>query len=43
MKYFENNKSTGPDKIHKYGGGKLTKLLSQTFEKIFENETIPIS
>ena len=43
----KNNKSTGPDKVKnefiKYGGRELTKALSQTFNKIFENETIPIS
>ena len=47
IKSLKNNKSTGPDKIKnkfiKYGGGELTKSLSQMFNKIFENETIPIS
>ena len=47
IKSLENNKSTGPDKVKnefiKYGGRELTKALSQTFNKIFENETIPIS
>ena len=47
IKFLKNNKSTGPDKIKneliKYGCGELTKCLSQTFNKIFENETIPIS
>ena len=37
----------GPDKIKnefiKCGKGELTKSLSQTFIKILENETIPIS
>ena len=46
-KSLKNNKSTGPDKVKnefiKYGGRELTKALSQTFNKIFENETIPIS
>ena len=46
IKSLKNNKSTGPDQIKnefiKYGGGELTKSLSQTFNKIFENETIPI-
>ena len=46
-KLLKNNKSTGPEKIKrefiKYGVGVLTKALSQTFNKIFENETIPIS
>ena len=47
IKSLKNNKSTGPDKAKnefiKYGGRELTKALSQTFNKIFENETIPIS
>ena len=47
IKSLKNNKSTGPHKIKnefiKYGGGELTKSLSPTFNKIFENETIPIS
>ena len=47
IKSHKNNKSTGPDKVKnefiKYGGRELTKALSQTFNKIFENETIPIS
>ena len=47
IKSLKNNKSTGPDKVKnefiKYGGRELTKALSQTFNKIFENETIPIS
>ena len=46
-KSLKNNKSTGPDKVKnefiKYGGRELTKALSQTFNKIFENETITIS
>ena len=42
IKSLKNNKSTGPDKVkNKFGGGELTKSLSQTFNKIFENETIP--
>ena len=47
IKSLKNNKTTGPDKVKnefiKYGGRELTKALSQTFNKIFENETIPIS
>ena len=47
IRSLKNKKSTGPNKIKnefiKYGGGELTKSLSQTFNKIFENETIPIS
>ena len=47
IKSFKNNKSTGPDKVKnefiKYGGRELTELLSQMFNKVFENETIPIS
>ena len=47
IKSLKNNKSTGPDKAKnefiKYGGKELTKALSQTFNKILENETIPIS
>ena len=47
IKSLKKNKSTGPDKTKnefiKYGGGELTKSLSQTSNKIFENETIPIS
>ena len=46
IKSLKKNKSTGPGKTKnefmKYGGGELTKSLSQTFNKIFENETIPI-
>ena len=46
IKSLKNNKSTGPDQLKnefiKYGGGEL-KSLSQTYNKIFENETIPIS
>ena len=46
IKSLKKNKSTGPDKTKnefiKYGGGELTKSLSQTSNKIFENETIPI-
>ena len=42
-----NNKSTRPGNIKnefkKYGGGELTKSLSQTFHKTFENETILLS
>ena len=44
---LKNNKSTGPDEIKnefiKYGSGEITKSLSQTFNKTFENETITIS
>ena len=47
IKSLKNNKSTKPDKIKnkfiKNGGGELTKALSQTFNKIFENESILIS
>ena len=47
IRSLKNKKSTGPNKIKnefiKYEGGELTKSLSQTFNKIFENETIPIS
>ena len=47
IKSLKNNKSTGPNKIKnkfiRYEGGELTKSLSQTFNKIFENETMPIS
>ena len=47
IKSLKNNRSTGPGKIKnefiKYGGGELTKSLSQTFNKISENETMPIS
>ena len=47
IKSLKNNKSTDPDQLKnefiKYGGGELTKSLSQTFNKIFEKETIPIS
>ena len=47
IKLLKNNKSTEPDKkktkFIKNGGRELTKQLSQTFNKIFENETILIS
>ena len=46
IKSLKNNKSIKPDKTKnefiKYRGGQLTKALSQTFNKIFENEPIPI-
>ena len=46
IKSLKNNKTAAPDKIKnefiKYGGGELTKSLSQIFNKIIENETIPI-
>ena len=47
VKSLKNNKNTGPDQIKnefiKYGRDELTKSLSQTFNKKFENETRPIS
>ena len=47
IKSLKNNKSSEPDKIKtkfiKNGGRELTKPLSQTSNKIFENETILIS
>ena len=47
IKSLKNNKSTKPDKIKnkfiKNGGRELTKALSQTFNKMFQNETITIS
>ena len=47
IKSLKNNKSTKPDKIKnkfiKNGGRELTKVLSQTFNKMFQNETITIS
>ena len=46
IKSLKNNKNTGPDQIKnefiKYGRDELTKSLSQTFNKKFENETRPI-
>ena len=46
IKSFQNNKTTGPDKVKnefiKYGSRELTKALSQTVNK-FENETVPVS
>ena len=44
IKSLKNNKSTKPDKIKnkfiKNGGRELTKVLSQTFNKMFQNVSL---